>query len=41
MKIGMRKPNIKKSVKSRTTGKVKRKVKKTFHLDMGKRAWDI
>lgn len=31
MKIGMRKPNIKKSIKARTTGKVKRKVKSTFN----------
>lgn len=28
MKFGMRKPSIKKSIKSRTTGKLKRKVKK-------------
>lgn len=27
MKIGMRKPSIKKSIKARTTGKLKRKVK--------------
>lgn len=27
MKIGMRKPSIKKSVKARTTGKVKREIK--------------
>lgn len=27
MKIGIRKPNIKKSIKARTTGKLKRKVK--------------
>lgn len=28
MKIGIRKPNIKKSIKARTTGKVKRAIKK-------------
>ena len=28
MKIGFRKPNIKKSIKARTTGKIKRKIKK-------------
>lgn len=28
MKIGLRKPSVKKSIKARTTGKVKRKVKK-------------
>lgn len=28
MKYGVRKPNIKKSIKARTTGKVKRQVKK-------------
>lgn len=27
MKIGVRKPSIKKSIKARTTGKVKRKIK--------------
>lgn len=37
MKIGMRKPNIKKSVKSRTTGKVKRKVKKKLSPGYGKK----
>lgn len=28
MKIGIRKPNIKKSIKARTTGKIKRDIKK-------------
>lgn len=28
MKIGLRKPNIKKSLRARTTGKIKRKIKK-------------
>lgn len=27
MKIGMRKPNLKKSIKARTTGKLKREIK--------------
>lgn len=31
MKIGMRKPSIKKSVKARTTGKVKKEVKSTVN----------
>lgn len=31
MKVGMRKPSIKKSVKARTTGKVKRAVKKSVN----------
>lgn len=31
MKIGIRKPNIEKSVKSRTTGKIKRNLKKTVN----------
>lgn len=30
MKIGMRTPNFKKSIKARTTGKVKRKIKKAL-----------
>lgn len=30
MKIGMRKPSLKKSLKARTTGKAKRKVKKAL-----------
>jgi len=30
MKFGMRKPSIKKSIKARTTGKLKRKVKKAI-----------
>lgn len=30
MKIGMRKPSVKKSLKARTTGKAKRKVKKAL-----------
>ncbi|WP_285122658.1 hypothetical protein [Lactococcus petauri] len=37
MKIGMRKPNIKKSVKSRTTEKTKRKIKKALIPGYGKK----
>lgn len=37
MKIGMRKPSIKKSIKARTTGKVKRKVKKAVVPGYGKK----
>ncbi|MFV0504262.1 MAG: hypothetical protein ACK5LT_09905 [Lachnospirales bacterium] len=31
MKFGLRKPSIKKSIKARTTGKVKRKIKKAIN----------
>ena len=31
MKIGVRKPSIKKSIKARTTGKLKRKIKKSVN----------
>lgn len=37
MKIGIRKPSIKKSVKARTTGKVKRKVKGAVNPLYGKK----
>lgn len=37
MKIGMRKPSIKKSLKARTTGKAKRKVKKALVPGYGKK----
>lgn len=37
MKIGPRKPSLKKSVKSRTTGKVKRQVKKSINPTYGKK----
>ena len=37
MKFGMRKPSIKKSIKSRTTGKLKRKVKKAANPLYGKK----
>lgn len=37
MKFGMRKPSLKKSFKARTTGKVKRKAKKTINPLYGKK----
>lgn len=37
MKIGVRKPSLKKSLKARTTGKVKRKLKKTINPLYGKK----
>lgn len=37
MKIGFRKPSIKKSIKARTTGKIKRKVKKAINPFYGKK----
>ena len=37
MKFGMRKPSLKKSIKSRTTGKLKRKIKKSIIPGYGKK----
>lgn len=37
MKVGMRKPNIKKSIKARTTGKVTRAVKNSINPVYGKK----
>lgn len=37
MKIGMRKPSLKKSLKARTTGKLKRSVKKAVVPGYGKK----
>ena len=37
MKIGMRKPSIKKSISARTTGKAKRAVKKAVIPGYGKK----
>ena len=37
MKFGFRTPNIKKSIKARTTGKVKRAVKKSINPTSGKK----
>ena len=39
MKVGVRKPNLKKSIKAKTTGKVKRTVKKTINPLYGKKGW--
>jgi uncharacterized protein (DUF697 family) len=41
MKIGIRKPSIMKSLKARTTGKLKRKVKRTFIPFYGKKGTGI
>lgn len=37
MKFGMRKPSLKKSIKARTTGKIKRKMKKGVNPLYGKK----
>lgn len=37
MKLGVRKPSVKKSIKARTTGKVKRKAKKAVVPGYGKK----
>ena len=37
MKIGIRKPNIKKSIRARTTGRIKRTVKRTINPLYGKK----
>lgn len=37
MKVGVRKPSIKKSISARTTGRAKRAVKKLLYLVMVKR----
>ncbi len=37
MKFGMRKPSLKKSIKARTTGKIKRKAKKAVNPLYGKK----
>lgn len=41
MKFGMRKPSVKKSLKARTTGKAKRKVKKAVIPVYGKNGTGI
>jgi len=41
MKIGYRKPNMKKRIKARTTGKAKRAVKKTVVPTYGKKGTGI
>ena len=40
MKFGVRKPSFKKSIKARTTGKVKRAVKNLLIQFMIKKEWD-
>ena len=37
MKFGMRKPSIKRSIKARTTGKIKRKIKSSIDPTYGKK----
>mgnify|MGYP004469762865 CR=1 FL=1 len=37
MKIGMRKPSLKRSIKARTTGKLKRSIKKSVNPLYGKK----
>ena len=37
MKFGLRKPSIKKSIKARTTGKIKRKIKSSIDPTYGKK----
>lgn len=41
MKFGFRKPSIKKSVKARTTGRVKRKVKSSVNPLYGKKGMGL
>lgn len=41
MKMGIRKPNIKKSIKARTTGKLKRKMKKAVNPMYGKKGMGL
>ena len=41
MKYGVRKPNVKKSIKARTIGKVKRQVKKAVNPLYGKKGMGI
>lgn len=41
MKIGMRTPNLKKSIKARTTGRVKRSIKKQVIPFYGKKGTGI
>lgn len=37
IKVGFRKPSVKKSIKARTTGKLKRKIKKSVNPFYGKK----
>lgn len=40
MKYGVRKPNIKKRISARTTGKAKRTIKKSINPMYGKKVWE-
>lgn len=41
MKFGMRKPSLKKSIAARTTGKIKRSIKKTLIPGYGKKGMGL
>ena len=41
MKIGMRKPSLKRSLKARTTGKWKRQAKRAINPLYEKKEWDL
>jgi hypothetical protein len=41
MKFGMRKPSLKKSLKARTTGKLKREIKKSINPLYGKKGMGL
>lgn len=41
VKIGLRKPSLKKSIKARTTGKLKRKVKSAINPLYGKKGMGV
>ena len=41
MKIGFRKPNLKKRLKARTTSKLKREIKKTINPFYGKKGMGV
>ena len=41
MKIGMRKPSIKKSIKARTTGRIKREIKSSVNPLYGKKGMGL
>ncbi|MEF9922024.1 MAG: hypothetical protein RR769_03840 [Anaerovoracaceae bacterium] len=41
MKVGMRKPSLKRSLKARTTGKWKRQEKRAINPLYSKKEWDL
>lgn len=41
MKVGIRKPSLKKSIKARTTGKLKRSIKKSVNPLYGKKGMGV